>query len=385
MRASRRAKTGPEALLRWAWEGQRWAAPLRTADGRAVEVLDRGRPGRGPGPDYRDARLRVGEELLVGDVEFHRSGRDWAEHGHDGDLAYRQVVLQVVFEGGRHDADGRGGAVLTVEAVLEGPWRRLEPLLAGASHPCTACRRAVQRLGAERALARLAEVGLLRLRDKAARLEAAWPGEADSSEVLYAALLNGLALPDGHPALAAVAEAIPWPAARALLSGGADRLATAWFRAWESASGGQHARLGRPANDLPRRLRGLAQVLERLQADVVAGVVEALVSGAIGLEALLTAPGAIGPGWAMELAANAVLPWAVAYARRGGGDGIRERAEAVFSAYPKRQDYAVTRRLAAALFGPEGARRIVTLAQLQGLLSMEKVLCPAGRCPFRAV
>jgi hypothetical protein len=384
VRASRRTDTGPEALLRWAWEGQRWAAPLQTPDGRPVQVIDRGRPGRGAGPDYRDARLLVGEELLVGDVEFHRSERGWAEHGHEGDEAYRRVVLQVVFEGGRARAAGQGRAVLTVEGVLEGPWRRLEPLFLGASHPCIACRPRVRALGLERALALLAETGVVRLREKAARMAGEWSQEDGAAQALSAALLKGLALPEGHPALAEVARAVPWREVRSLLQAGAGRLAEAWTEAWASATQGRRPSMGRPANDVPRRLRGLAQVFQRLGEDPAAALAAILESGAPALEAVLIVPGAIGPGWAMELAANAVLPWAVAQAQRSGDPVALARAEMVFCSYPKRQEYARTRRLAEALFGPEGTRWTVTVAQLQGLLCMEKSLCPGDLCPFRS-
>ena len=47
------------------------------------------------------------------------------------------------------------------------------------------------------------------------------------------------------------------------------------------------------------------------------------------------------------------------------------------------QEYGVTKRHAEALLGPGGAAKIKTLAQQQGLLHLEKQLCPSGACPWQ--
>ena len=69
---------------------------LNTAQGNAVSVCDAGKLNIGPGPDFRDARLRIDGDEWVGCVEMHRHASDWHRHGHDGDAAYRNVILHVV-------------------------------------------------------------------------------------------------------------------------------------------------------------------------------------------------------------------------------------------------------------------------------------------------
>ena len=54
----------PEIALSAAWHAQRVAGPLRTGDGRTVEVVHRGTLTHGFGPDFRDALLLFdGQEL----------------------------------------------------------------------------------------------------------------------------------------------------------------------------------------------------------------------------------------------------------------------------------------------------------------------------------
>ena len=65
------------------WEGQRFPREaLRTREGVWLRVVYRGRPVRGPGPDFRDAIIAAPEGLLQGDVELHVRSGDFRRHGH---------------------------------------------------------------------------------------------------------------------------------------------------------------------------------------------------------------------------------------------------------------------------------------------------------------
>ena len=69
---------------------------LVTVDGRKVSIIDPGLPNNGSGPDFFNAKVRIGDRLWAGDVEIHVRASDWHRHGHDGDRAYDSVVLHVV-------------------------------------------------------------------------------------------------------------------------------------------------------------------------------------------------------------------------------------------------------------------------------------------------
>lgn len=92
-----------EDFLHYVWQHQYFdKRELRTATGEAVQVLRPGHRNADAGPDFLNARLRLGEVEWNGAVEIHLRASDWARHSHQTDPKYDQVILHVV---GRHDAD----------------------------------------------------------------------------------------------------------------------------------------------------------------------------------------------------------------------------------------------------------------------------------------
>ena len=87
-----------EKLLHYVWKHKMWPLdPLSTTDGRPVEVIDPGLYNRSnQGPDFFNAKVRIGGTLWVGNVELHLRSADWYLHRHDRDAAYDNVVLHVV-------------------------------------------------------------------------------------------------------------------------------------------------------------------------------------------------------------------------------------------------------------------------------------------------
>lgn len=68
---------------------------LQTIDGKTVEVIDSGLHNRNAGPDFFNAKVRIGNTMWVGNVEIHDKSSDWYLHGHDKDSNYDNVVLHV--------------------------------------------------------------------------------------------------------------------------------------------------------------------------------------------------------------------------------------------------------------------------------------------------
>lgn len=91
--------------MQYVWQYRLWpTADMRTVDGRRVEVLDTGLLNRDAGPDFFNAKLLIGGDTWVGNVEIHVRASDWKRHGHDSDHAYDSVVLHVV---GKDDMEVR--------------------------------------------------------------------------------------------------------------------------------------------------------------------------------------------------------------------------------------------------------------------------------------
>lgn len=83
--------------MQYVWQHRLWPyGSLSTVDGRQVTVIDQGRLNTASGPDFFNAKVRIGDRIWAGDVEIHVNASDWHRHGHDGDRAYDSVILHVV-------------------------------------------------------------------------------------------------------------------------------------------------------------------------------------------------------------------------------------------------------------------------------------------------
>src|SRR5258708_17331699 len=93
----------PENLLQAIWQHQRLLREqLKTVDGQPVRVLHPGFRSVEGGPDFRGAVIQFGDASpQTGDVEVDIRCSGWRAHGHDENPAFRDVILHVVWDGGR--------------------------------------------------------------------------------------------------------------------------------------------------------------------------------------------------------------------------------------------------------------------------------------------
>ncbi len=95
---------------------------LRTTAGDEVEVIAPGMYNRtDAGPDFFNAKVKVGGVLWVGNVELHTKASDWYRHRHDSDAAYDNVILHVVEEADMDVTTSQGKVIPTL--VLPVPKR----------------------------------------------------------------------------------------------------------------------------------------------------------------------------------------------------------------------------------------------------------------------
>jgi hypothetical protein len=86
-----------ERFIHFIWRNKYLSADeLKSLDGQRIEIIDIGIPNRDAGPDFRDARVRIGKTLYRGDVEIHRDLTDWQKHFHSSDPKYNRVILHVI-------------------------------------------------------------------------------------------------------------------------------------------------------------------------------------------------------------------------------------------------------------------------------------------------
>lgn len=110
-----------EDLLHFIWSmlaSQKQA--LTSTKGLAIEILNGGINNEFEGPDFKEASLKIGDNIWAGSVEIHINSSDWDKHKHSSDSNYANVILHVVYE---HDkevlwADGSEIPVLALNKII---------------------------------------------------------------------------------------------------------------------------------------------------------------------------------------------------------------------------------------------------------------------------
>lgn len=88
-----------ERLLQYIWQFQHFnRSNLKTTDGEALEIIFQGTINTNQGPDFHNAKIKIGNTVLAGSIELHCKASEWQKHEHHKDENYRNVILHVVFE-----------------------------------------------------------------------------------------------------------------------------------------------------------------------------------------------------------------------------------------------------------------------------------------------
>lgn len=85
--------------MQFIWQFQYFnKTELCTQSGEPLYILSAGQYNFNQGPDFTDARIRVGETTWAGRVELHIKASDWNRHKHQDDKNYKNVILHVVWD-----------------------------------------------------------------------------------------------------------------------------------------------------------------------------------------------------------------------------------------------------------------------------------------------
>jgi hypothetical protein len=87
-----------EDFLHFIWENRLFDNNSLCINREKVEVIETGQHNRASGPDFFNARIRIGNTLWAGNVEIHVKASDWFRHKHQNDAAFFNVILHVVYE-----------------------------------------------------------------------------------------------------------------------------------------------------------------------------------------------------------------------------------------------------------------------------------------------
>lgn len=125
-----------ERLLQFLWQMQYFnRGSLVTSKGEPLEILSPGILNLNQGPDFYNARIKIGATTWAGSVELHLVTSGWDLHGHSNDRNFSNVILHVVWE---NDLDDHPLPLLELkERVPKFLMRRYEELMLAPSFiPC---------------------------------------------------------------------------------------------------------------------------------------------------------------------------------------------------------------------------------------------------------
>ena len=166
---------------------------LTGTEGQRITVVYPGRI-NGNGPDFRDAVIAGGPDLMRGDVEVHTRSGDWYRHGHHRDSEYNNIILHVAMWHDCHSAtllqSGRTVPVLGLAQALQHQAYLL---------PCRLpCFRALHRMDRTTLTGLLKAAGEERFRQKAMRFQSEilrpdmFITHPSAGQVLYRGMMRAL-------------------------------------------------------------------------------------------------------------------------------------------------------------------------------------------------
>jgi len=92
-----------ERLLHYIWKLQYFNKnELTTADAEQLQIIHPGNFNTNQGPDFLDAKIKIGNTIWAGNIELHIRSSDWKSHKHSDDKNYNNVILHVVWQ---HDVN----------------------------------------------------------------------------------------------------------------------------------------------------------------------------------------------------------------------------------------------------------------------------------------
>ncbi|MEO6289991.1 MAG: DUF2851 family protein [Ginsengibacter sp.] len=105
-----------EDLLQYIWQFQYFNnKELVTTLGEEIQIQFPGTQNTHQGPDFTEARVKIGNTLWVGNVELHINSKDWNVHRHSSDANYDNIILHVVWNYDTDIKDPQNNILATLE------------------------------------------------------------------------------------------------------------------------------------------------------------------------------------------------------------------------------------------------------------------------------
>ncbi len=105
-----------EEFLHYIWKYKLYQnSDLRSTNNENIEILSQGAHNYDSGPDFFNAKIKIGNTVWAGNVEIHINSSDWYAHNHHTNKAYDNVILQVVQNDDKKISRTDGQTIPTLE------------------------------------------------------------------------------------------------------------------------------------------------------------------------------------------------------------------------------------------------------------------------------
>jgi hypothetical protein len=106
-----------EDLLQFLWKKQLFKNTHFTdLQNRPITILNPGILNKNSGPDFENARIKIGQVELIGSIEIHINESSWYNHKHQTDKAYNNVILHVCYSA-KEDVTSEDGSKIPTLAL----------------------------------------------------------------------------------------------------------------------------------------------------------------------------------------------------------------------------------------------------------------------------
>jgi hypothetical protein len=200
-----------EDLLQFIWKaGLLRDRPLETTCGKKLLIIRQGEQNFNAGPDFFNARIRIGPTIWAGNVEVHCRASDWEKHGHHLDPAYNNVILHVVLENDRPAYNSLDRRVCTL--VVHCPPRLLSLFRSlKGNESWLACQYYIRKVPEVQLRLWLTKLQAERLEEKTRRITGPLDRQGqDWEEALYLSLASGFGLPVNTLPFEMTASGVPY-------------------------------------------------------------------------------------------------------------------------------------------------------------------------------
>lgn len=181
--------------MHYLWANRLQLRPgMKTVDNQPIEIIDPGRHNTDSGPDFFNAKIRIGDETWAGNIEIHVRASDWYRHGHQDDRAYDTVILHVVGQSDTRITASDGRVIPQIELPCDSrAMSRMTTLRSGATSESLPCADTIDEMEPMYLSDWLSALAFERIYEKADRVDAIRSHlDGDWEETAYILLARAL-------------------------------------------------------------------------------------------------------------------------------------------------------------------------------------------------